>query len=582
MPIRILPDEVASQIAAGEVVERPASVVKELVENSLDAHAQQITIRIDKGGRTLMEIADDGDGISAQELTLAVTRHATSKLRSAADLSSIATLGFRGEALASIASVSRMTVTSRPRLAEVGARIRVDGGKVGELSQLGVPAGTVVSVEDLFYCVPARLKFLKQEATEKRRINALVTRYALAYADVRWKLVEDGRTVLQTTGRGDRREVLANLYGVDMARQMLEIQLEDANFKISGFVSPIELTRTNRSEITFFINGRWIQDIALTSALMQAYRTLIMVGRYPTAVLFIEMDPQEVDVNVHPAKAEVRFRKPQEVYGLVQRAVRRGLLAYEPLPEPQSPNWQGGYQPPQTYTQRTIDPAFAMSADTDLSEFDRGLAQQVEPPAQAQLPGSDFPLLRVVGQVGASYVVAEGPDGLYLIDQRAAHERVLYERLLDGRGNGLPGQRLLEPAVFTLPPQLAPLLSEKLGLLGELGFEVEEFGPNDFRINALPVLLMGSDPVGAVRSLVEDFEGDEAPLQAQQDEALIARISRRAAVKAGQALTSEEQVKLVRDLEACRDPRSDPRGRPTMIHLSVDLLERQFGRRSSR
>ena len=411
MQIQILPGEVASQIAAGEVVERPASVVKELVENSLDAHAAQITIRIEQGGRRLIEVADDGDGISTNELKLSVERHATSKLRTAADLFSIHTLGFRGEALASIGSVSRLTITSCEREAKLGGRVRVDAGKIGELEKLGIPAGTVVRVEDLFYNVPARLKFLKTDATEKRRISALVTRYALAYPNVRFHLTHDNQVVLRTTGNGDHREVLASLYGVDIARQMLEIKLEEEGFKVTGFISPIDLTRSNRREITFFVNGRWVQDAALSSSLLQAYRTMLMVGRYPMAVLFLEMDPEEVDVNVHPAKAEVRFRKSDQVFARVHRAVKRGLLTYTPVPQPKAPNWGGGsYVPSTPYTQRTIDPAWEMSATTDVDpamSFQQ--AQATATPGQPVLPAANLPLLRLIGQVGATYLVAEGP-----------------------------------------------------------------------------------------------------------------------------------------------------------------------------
>ena len=303
MPIRILAPEVASQIAAGEVVERPASVVKELVENALDAGAQRINITVEGSGRRLIEVADDGSGIPAQELPLAVERHATSKVSSAADLVRITSLGFRGEALASIGSVARLTLTTRVRGSATGAQFRVMGGQTGELQPAGAPVGTLVRVEELFYNVPARLKFLKSDVTERRQIDTLVTRYALAFPHVRFQLRQDGRLSLQTSGDGDRRVVLAALYGLDTARQMLEVLAEDDNLHISGFISPVALTRSNRREILFFINRRPIQDVTLTSALVQAYHTLLMVGRYPLGMLFLDMPPESVDVNVHPTKA---------------------------------------------------------------------------------------------------------------------------------------------------------------------------------------------------------------------------------------------------------------------------------------
>jgi len=426
--IKILAEEVASQIAAGEVVERPASVVKELLENALDAGASKISIRVEQAGRRLVEVSDDGCGIPLSEMKVAVARHATSKLTSAGELFHIRSLGFRGEALASIGSVSRMTFLSRAYEAEVGGRLVVEAGQVGELDQAGLPVGTVVQVEDLFFNVPARLKFLKTDQTERNQINALVTRYALAYPSVRFTLTQDGKTLLQTNGNGDRREVLAQLYGVDIARQMLEVSLEDESASVTGFISPISLTRSNRREITFFINGRWIQDAALNSALLQAYHMLLMVGRYPLSTLLVWLPPEDVDVNVHPAKAEVRFRQPDMVFGLIQRAVRRALLAYSPVPQISSSYWK-----PLPGVQRTIDPAWEMSLDTRQEIAGEGSSAQEAPTSpgavrQEGLPAGKMPLLRLIGQVGAAYLVAEGPDGLYLIDQHAAHERVLFER----------------------------------------------------------------------------------------------------------------------------------------------------------
>ena len=332
MPIRLLSTEVASQIAAGEVIERPASVVKELLENSLDAGARTITITIEDAGRKLIEIADDGSGIPSVELDLAVSRHATSKLVRSDDLFSISTLGFRGEALASIGSVSRMAVTSRVQKEKEGARLKVEGGRGGKLTKIGTTVGTTVRVEDLFYNVPARLKFLKADVTERRAIDSLVTRYALAYPDKRFKLSEGKNVTLQTSGDGDRRAILAALYGVDVARQMLEIMAEEEAYRLTGFISPTSLTRSNRKEITFFINGRWVHDVSLSTALLQAYHTLLMVGRYPLTALFLEIHPEEVDVNVHPAKAEVRFRSQDKVFSFVQRSARKALLAYSPVP----------------------------------------------------------------------------------------------------------------------------------------------------------------------------------------------------------------------------------------------------------
>jgi DNA mismatch repair protein MutL len=589
MPIRLLAPEVASQIAAGEVIERPASVVKELIENALDSGARQISVSIEGAGRGLVEVGDDGGGIPAAELALAVERHATSKLSSAADLFQIRTLGFRGEALASIGSVARLAITSRLASQDGGARIQVSGGQAGAVQPAGAPVGTLVRVEDLFYNVPARLKFLKSDAAERRQIDALVTRYALAYPEVRFQLRQEGRPALQTSGDGNRRAILAALYGVDAAKAMLEVIAADERLAFSGFISPPSLTRSHRREVLFFVNRRPVQDPALSAALVQAYHTLLMVGRYPLAALFLEMPPDDVDVNVHPTKAEVRFRDPPRLFNAVQRAARRALLAHTPAPglelsergrdsplQPPGRAWQidwtlAGEDTPQPPVIAAMQPSSSGEASP-------------QPPFAAGLPPPS--ILRLVGQVASAYLVAEGPDGLYLIDQHAAHERVLFEKMMAQRtahpDAPLPAQSLLQAAAVSLPPAAARLLEGQFAALSRLGFQVEVFGPGTFLVRSVPALLAGLEPAAALQVLVEDFEEDETPLQAQVEERIIARVCKRAAVKAGRTLPPEEQRALLDDLLRCASPRTCPHGRPTMIHLSVDVLERQFGRRGAR
>lgn len=589
MPIRLLSPEVASQIAAGEVIERPASVVKELLENSLDAGAKTITIHVEEAGKKRIEIADDGAGIPAEELELAASRHATSKLVRSDELFSIVTLGFRGEALASIGSVSRMTITSRAHHEKEGARLMVEGGVNKKPTKVGTTVGATICVEDLFYNVPARLKFLKTDMTERRVIDTLVTRYALAYPGKRFKLTDGMNVVLQTSGDGDRRAILAALYGVDVAKQMLEVHSVEEGMTLTGFISPVSLTRSNRREITFFINGRWVHDVALSTALMQAYHTLLMVGRYPLTALFLEIQPGDVDVNVHPAKAEVRFRNQDQVFSFVQRSVRKALLAYSPVPNVASSLWGGrgaqvesrnvgidwsiGHSEPVGSDQSSVG-----SEQSSISSTQNAVGSSRE-----QATFERIPLLRLIGQIGATYLVAEGPDGLYLVDQHAAHERVLFEKLMAQRERkSIASQALLTPVTVTLPPQSTQLLISQLTVLKYFGFDVEEFGPNTFQIRAMPVLFSGSDPSSALRALVEDFEEDEAPLKDEVEKKLAARVCKRMAVRAGMSLSTDEQRALLTDLEACDSPRTCPHGRPTMIHLSVDALERQFGRRGAR
>ena len=591
MPIRLLSSDVSSQIAAGEVVERPASVVKELTENSLDAGAKNISIAVEDAGRALIEVADDGHGIPAAELELAASRHATSKLIQSEDLFHIQTLGFRGEALASIGSVSHMTITSRVASAQEGARLKVDGGISGKVEKVGAPVGTVLRVENLFYNVPARLKFLKTDTTERRAIDALVTRYALAYPNVRFKVTDGKQATLQTAGDGDRRAILASLYGVDVAKQMLEVMASEEGMTLSGFISPTSLTRSNRKEITFFVNGRWVQEFSLTAALLQAYHTLLMVGRYPLTVLFLDIAPEDVDVNVHPTKAEVRFKSQDKIFSFVQRSARKALLAYTPV-QSVSPQMWGSR--PMNSEPREIGVDWSVAHDSVLTTDNRPQTTESETPsADESRPSSmvngqsafstGVPLLRLIGQIGSTYLVAEGPDGLYLIDQHAAHERVLFEKLMSQHERkSIPSQALLAPEIVTLPPQSAKTLTQQLPFLNHFGFEVEEFGTNTFQVRAMPTLFAGGDPATALRALVEDFEEDETPLQAEVESKLAARVCKRLAVKGGQTLTSDEQRSLLHDLEACQSPRTCPHGRPTMVHLSVDTLERQFGRRGAR
>ncbi len=579
--IKILRDEVASQIAAGEVIERPSSVVKELVENSIDAGADQISVQIKDAGKSLIEVTDNGSGIPFDQLELAVTRHATSKLQSAQDLFKIQTLGFRGEALASIASVSMFQLISKHINEDVGGDLEISENQSMNLKKVGNPTGTTVIVRNLFYNVPARLKFLKSDLNEKQKISNLMTKFALAYPNIQFKLLSDKNLLLQTIGNGDRREILNRIYGLQIAKQMLEVKFEDHPYKIQGFISPIAITKSNRKEMTFFVNGRWVQDIALSSAMLKAYHTMIMVGRYPIGLLFLDFPPEFVDVNVHPTKAEVRFSSPDQVFNMVQRACRRALLAYSPVPEiTKTYLSSSGSVVPSQHGQTTIwSPATVLPSDEETTHLQASSAE--EPKYQKKDQQIFLPLLRLIGQIGATYIVAEGPDGLYLIDQHAAHERILFEKMIDQLQETIPSQPLLAAEVVTLLPHQTLIMNDKLKVMAKLGFDIVEFGPNTFQIRAIPALLIGINPIEAIQVVVNDFEDDEKPLGGAIEAIIAARVCKQAAVKSGQILSKEEQKTLLENLERCNSPRTCPHGRPTMIHLSVDLLEKQFGRKGS-
>lgn len=579
MPIHQLSNQIASQIAAGEVIERPSSVVKELIENAIDANAQTIHVEMLQAGKDLILVEDDGAGISADEMPLAIARNATSKLEKAEDLFDISTLGFRGEALASIASVSRLTLIAKTRQAANASCITVDGGLVEGPKPIAAPDGTQVRVENLFFNVPARLKFLKADITENRQAIGLITRYAMAYPHIRWKLVLDHKIVFQTTGNGDKREILQSLYGTQDSKSLMPLMFAEDSISINGFVSDLSLTRSNRRDITLFVNGRWVQDPLLSASVIKAYNTLLMVGRYPVVVLFIDLPPSQVDVNVHPSKAEVRFRNSDLLFSSLQRAIKRALMAFTPIPELNPASLWGG----RGQSDITVSGRFDLTptADSPKDSAVETYFSVTQPGTQTQptLPGQHLPLLRLVGQVASTYLVAEGPDGLYLIDQHAAHERVLFDQLMaEHHDHLIRSQRLLNPAVIELNSEKAGLLELQLPVMENLGFEIETFGPNTFRLLSLPQILMRGEPRDAIMAVLNEFEEDETPLQAEIESRIAARVCKRMAVKGGQQLTDMEQRELLMRLEVSPNPRTCPHGRPTMIHLSASLLERQFGR----
>jgi DNA mismatch repair protein MutL len=586
MGIRILSDEVAALIAAGEVVERPASVVKELIENSLDAGAGNVSISAVGGGKRLIRVVDDGEGVPADEVELAFMRHSTSKLATAEDLTRIETLGFRGEALASIAAVSRLTMVTRWRAEEVGTRLRLEAGRVEARDMIGAPTGTVVTVENLFFNTPARLKFLKSDTTERHHIDALVTRYAMAYPGVRFALEQDGREVFRSSGNGSLYDVLVDVLGVDDASAMLEVEGSGSlrsdlpEVWVGGFTSAPHLNRSNRGQITLFVNGRWVQDSQLSYAVIQAYHTLLPSGRYPVAVVLVEVAPEEVDVNVHPAKAEVRFRHREAVFGAVQRAVRRALVDQAPAPSLGSgvvwgsPEWAARRER-LTQATRTL----MGQSGLDLPDASPGRPSQQRQPADQQEGGeARLPMLRVVGQVGTTYIVAEGPEGLYLIDQHAAHERILYEQFMAARSQPIARQELLEAQVVRLPPEQMALLEESLDDLQAVGFAVEVFGNDSVLVRAVPALVAEADPAEALRAALDDTECGKMPAESTAEARLIARVCKQAAIKAGQTLSYQEMQTMLRQLEACESPTTCPHGRPTMLHLSAAQLAREFGR----
>ncbi|MBK8903748.1 MAG: DNA mismatch repair endonuclease MutL [Anaerolineaceae bacterium] len=601
MKIHRLSEQLASQIAAGEVVERPSSVVKELVENAIDAGATTINIDVRHGGRESIQIADNGQGITAEDIETAFLRHATSKLQTIDDLNAIRTLGFRGEALAAIAAVSQVTIVSRAAGADAGTRLVLEAGMVVNRETVGGPQGTVIAVENLFYNVPARLKFLKTAATEKRLIDEFVTRYAMAYPHVRFRLTHNGRITFQSSGSGQVQDVLVAIYGPEITRQLLEIgdwrlEIEEgtnlqssisnsrSHIEVTGFVGPPGVHFANRGQITLFVNGRWVKDTQLTYAVIQAYHTLLPSGRYPLGLIFMQLPPEDVDVNVHPTKTEVRFRHGKAPFGTVQRAVRQTLVADAPTRQMsawalgsmdggESPGWMG------TLSQEAFVPAQAEQADLALSwldEWDEAGETAVSINHSQPATESQLPIMRVVGQVGASYIITEGPEGLFLIDQQAAHQRALFEQLqAEWAEDRVTVQMLSTGTAVTLSPSQAKLLDQFQDVVARVGLQFEAFGPNTFMVRAVPKIAASADPARLLLAVVAELEQSKGVVE---EAALVTAVCRTIALRPGQSLTLAQMEQLIRNLEKCADPFTDPQGNPTFIYLSVAQLAREFGR----
>ena len=665
MPIQVLDPNVAAKIAAGEVVERPASVVKELIDNAIDAGAGEVRVEIRDGGKALIRITDNGSGIPAEEIPLAFLRHATSKIRTAEELFALHTLGFRGEALASISAVARVTLSTRTADAAVGHELTVEGGAPGQIGPRGMPRGTIVTVRDLFFNVPARLKFLKSGPSEAAHITALIQEAALAYPALRLTLLTDDKQVFQSTGSDDLREAIRQVYGPEIARVMLPVGVEpDSEPALSadpfadwenpdalpgprragaalarradsgeeppvlvwGYASPPSISRTNRQAQHFFVNGRAINSRMLTIAVEEAYHSLLMVNRRPLAVLNIRVDPADVDANVHPTKSEVKFRQERQVFITAQRAVREALAAHAPVPAfgtrggegwavspgatpaPALPDTSAADGPagddaqslPQRGVQGALDLRPEATADwsawADTGEGAPAAGAPAEPlvalagddttapPAPGVLSGAGLaprlPPLRVVGQVSNTYLITEGPDGLFLIDQHAAHERVLYERLdREIRLHRIPVQPLLQPLHLSLTAHQRANLEPLLPLLTETGFELElvRGRENSLEVRAVPAMFADRAGVEDLLEMVDELLVGSPPDRWRDQ--LTITLACHSAIRAGKALAPEEMRALVSQLEQCRFPRLCAHGRPTMLHLSALQLEREFARR---
>jgi len=570
-----LPESLASRIAAGEVVDRPASVVKELVENGLDAQANEISVWVEGSGVSLIRVSDDGTGIAPSDLVLAVDRHSTSKLKSEADLFRIATLGFRGEALPSIGSVAKLEIVTRIREETLGYRLRVEGGKKGDPVMAGCPAGTTVEVRDLFYNTPARRKFLKSPATELSHICDVVNRLALAYGDVHFRLYRGETLVSDYVAVSRLQDRLAQVLGPEIAGAMAFFCAEERRKTFSGFLSTAPSSFSSSRYLLTYVNRRYVRDRLLSHAILQGYETLLMKGRYPAVVLFLEVPFEEVDVNVHPAKYEVRFRRQSEIHDAVAGAVKEALKAEAKGMQAKAPAQTGASvfevrELPLPYHSSSRAEGFALNPSGSM----RSRTEESEP-VQGFFSGLD-----ILGQILGCYLVCASPGGMVLIDQHAAHERIAFEEMRRALGRGeVQRQSLLLPQVLELSVAEGVLLEQNLPLLDSLGFSVEVFGSSSFAIQAAPALLAPGDYRGAIRSMVAELAevGKSAELRQGLEERLMT-IACHSVVRANRRLELEEIRSLLHELDRVDFATQCPHGRPVVIELSQDQLERMFKR----
>jgi DNA mismatch repair protein MutL len=661
--IRILDEHIANQIAAGEVIERPSSVVKELVENAVDAKALRIDVEIEEAGLALIRVADNGSGMEADDCEAAFGRHATSKIASGSDLFRIRTLGFRGEALPSIAAVAKVECTTSATEDGLGRKLVIEGGTIRQFGEAAMRRGTAIAVKDLFYNTPARLKYMKTVQTELSHVTDYMYRLALSCPDIAFSLKHNGTTLLHTSGNGDLLQVFAAIYGAAMAKTMVAIEADDVDYRLSGLISRPESTRSNRAAVTTVVNGRYIRNYAIVPALMRGYHTLLPVNRYPLAALRLTMDPTLVDVNVHPSKLEVRFSKEAELLAFLESSVKRTLQQHVLIPqysakkEAPAKVWEqmdfygggsgavvsdrpetrstGNYQTAGSAAQPTSRPATQSTGNRPSPEFEPPLPEPpdsiptfADPPnfksfnhAAASRAGQSvntaaprrsdqpirsdaeiqaakaswqaiaespltpasipsFPVLSAVGQIHGTYIAAQNEDGLYLIDQHAAHERINYEIYYDkfGEPSG-ESQQLLVPVTMEFTSDEAGWLKEHLAMFAQIGIDIEHFGGSTFLVRAYPHWFPPGDEVALLQEIAEWVLDERKAVDiAKLREKSAILCSCKASIKANQNLSVSEMNVLLSRLGQCRLPYTCPHGRPIVVSFSVRELEKMFKR----
>ncbi|ARU39645.1 hypothetical protein CCB80_00180 [Armatimonadetes bacterium Uphvl-Ar1] len=579
-PIRLLDNHTINQIAAGEVIERPASAIKELVENSLDAGATQVTIRLADAGRTLIEVADNGHGMAPEEAQIALLRHATSKINCAEDLNQILSYGFRGEALPSIASVSHLTLSTS---SADGSRtvLFVEEGRISPRPAEPGPHGTTITVEHLFANVPARLKFLKTDTTEINLIAETINKFAILRPDVAFRLLHHDTTLIRTSGSGDSLTALAEVWSPELARALVPFTTSNGYATVSGFISPPHLTKPTRAMQWLFVNGRSVRSRTLTAAIDQAYRSLTPDRRYPIAVLFIDLNPAEIDVNVSPTKSEIKFHREGGVFDAVRRGIKDSLLSHGMVPS--LADISAVNEALNLHTQSSIPfdlASFAIAAQSPLNTpYSSQPIPEPSDPNSQHLPDL-LNGLRILGQVDQTFILAENNDSLLIIDQHVAHERILYEMLCNTRGTTpIERQRLLEPVTLPVERRVAALLTDHLPELELMGFEVELFGADSLLVRSIPALGRGKSALAVLQDLLDELaEGSTQPNYTPTRDDVYIMCSCKMAIKAGDPLGQAEMQKLIEDLALTENPYLCPHGRPITITWPKGDLRRRFKR----
>ena len=613
MSIQILSDDLANQIAAGEVVERPASIVKEVVENAIDAGATRISIEIEEAGKKSIRVSDNGSGMEPEDARLAFERHATSKIKSASDLESIQSLGFRGEALPSIASISRVRMATGTGKGRNGTEISIEGGGASKVKEIAFSQGTTIEVNQIFYNTPARQKFLKRDGTEASHITQVVQQQALAHPEIQFSLHHNGRQLLATLPTDQALYRIAELFGAELSKELIRVESDDGTYRIEGFISSPVYTRSNRNTQYCFINSRFVRDRVLLSATQQGYSHLLPRGQHPVLFLFMTMDPGLLDVNVHPAKAEVRFAFQQDVYRFVSHAVQDALQqnkkSFTPMGDDSAPGGQHrdmspsldvpGHQPVSAPSQGSTPGAY--QPEPGRGDWSRGLealykpapsmdrgrsveadSRQIEFFGQKPKPVSDmvFSEFEPVGQLNNSFILMQGPKGVLVVDQHIAHERVLYERFREAADNKkVEIQDLLFPLAVEFPPAEAQALAEHVGSLRELGMHLEAFGKDGFLLRAVPALLKNHDQESMIREVAGRLirEEKDHTLQGKMEDIMI-MMSCRNAIKVNHPMELDQIRKLLHDLEQTKMPYTCPHGRPIALLFEMNDILRKFQR----